>query len=265
VAVSSGPLGTAVTDVHGHDLREAAVPKQIAELTSAIKPRDHRVFFGALNRARLCFPGSLVARLPAFPGVEGDFRAWADVEAWAQSIAHELARVRRGAHCRPPTPEAAEWSVAKTSNDLDAWTGGRRHGSGYAAPDTRVSRGCSGSGRGGRPRMRVSASIQRDAAPTRDEPVPQGVALITGCSTGIGRGTAAMLTSAGLRARVSAIRIHDLGRLGTHAARPRRREPALAPPTHRHDSSHSNPTACAAAHPGQARVGPGSPVLCRLA
>ena len=37
---SSGPLATAVTDVDGHDAGEAAVPKQIAELTSAIKPRD---------------------------------------------------------------------------------------------------------------------------------------------------------------------------------------------------------------------------------
>ena len=94
---SSGPLGTLATDVDGHDVREAAVPKQIAELTSAIKPRDHRVFFGALNRPRLRFPDSLVARLPAFPGVEGDFRDWADVDAWAQSIAHELAPVRIGA------------------------------------------------------------------------------------------------------------------------------------------------------------------------
>jgi menaquinone-dependent protoporphyrinogen oxidase len=95
---SSGPLGTGVTDVHGHDVREAAVPKQITELTSAIKPRDHRVFFGALNRAGLRFPDSLVARLSAFPGVEGDFRDWADVEPWAQSIAQELAPVRIGAH-----------------------------------------------------------------------------------------------------------------------------------------------------------------------
>src|SRR6266566_1305085 len=63
----------------------------------AIKPRDHRVFFGALNRATLRFPDSLVARLPAFPGVEADFRDWADVDAWAQSIAHELAPVRIGA------------------------------------------------------------------------------------------------------------------------------------------------------------------------
>ncbi len=94
---SSGPLGTLAGDVDGHDVRDAAVPKQIAELTSAIKPRDHRVFFGALKRARLRFPDSLVARLPAFPGVEGDFRDWADVDAWAQSIAHELAPVRIGA------------------------------------------------------------------------------------------------------------------------------------------------------------------------
>jgi menaquinone-dependent protoporphyrinogen oxidase len=90
---SSGPLGTDATDAQGHDVREAAVPKQIAELTSAIKPRDHRVFFGALNRSRLHLPDKLVASLPAFPSVEGDFRDWADVQSWAQSIAHALAPV----------------------------------------------------------------------------------------------------------------------------------------------------------------------------
>jgi menaquinone-dependent protoporphyrinogen oxidase len=94
---SSGPLGTVATDAQGHDVREAAVPKQIAELSSAIKPRDHRVFFGALNRSRLHLPDKRVASLPAFPGVEGDFRAWADVESWAQSIARALAPVPAGA------------------------------------------------------------------------------------------------------------------------------------------------------------------------
>jgi menaquinone-dependent protoporphyrinogen oxidase len=95
---SSGPLGTATTDASGQDIREAAVPKEIAELTGAIKPRDHRVFLGALNRAQLGLPDRLVASLPAFPGVDGDFRDWADVEAWACGIAHELAPVPAGAH-----------------------------------------------------------------------------------------------------------------------------------------------------------------------
>src|SRR6266581_1774766 len=45
--------------------------------------------------------------------------------------------------------------------------------------------------------MTVSPSIQRGMAPTRDAHLGSGVALITGCSSGIGRATAAMLAAAG--------------------------------------------------------------------
>src|SRR5579884_2747221 len=46
---SSGPLGTQLTDVQGRDVREATIPKEVAEFREAIRPRDHRVFFGALD------------------------------------------------------------------------------------------------------------------------------------------------------------------------------------------------------------------------
>jgi hypothetical protein len=45
-----------------------------------------------------CAADKLIASLPAFPGVEGDFRDWADVDAWARSIAHALGPVPAGAH-----------------------------------------------------------------------------------------------------------------------------------------------------------------------
>ena len=95
---SSGPLGTAKTDAEGHDLREAAVPKEIAGLTETLKPRDHRVFFGALGHTRLGLTEWLVRALPASRElfIEGDFRDWADVETWAARIAHELAPVPAG-------------------------------------------------------------------------------------------------------------------------------------------------------------------------
>jgi menaquinone-dependent protoporphyrinogen oxidase len=95
---SSGPLGTATTDAQGRDLREAAAPKGLAELSAAVTPWDHRVFFGALDRTRLGFPERLLRMLPAGRELllEGDFRDWAEVETWARGIAQDLAPVSAG-------------------------------------------------------------------------------------------------------------------------------------------------------------------------
>jgi menaquinone-dependent protoporphyrinogen oxidase len=92
---SSGPLGTSATDAQGHDLRRAAEPKELAELRAAINPRDHRVFFGALNRSKMGLKDRMLTSLPAARALflEGDFRDWKDIEAWAESIAHELAQM----------------------------------------------------------------------------------------------------------------------------------------------------------------------------
>lgn len=91
---SSGPLGTEPLDAQGRDLRETAVPKEIAELRETVNPRDHRVFFGALDRGKFGLAHRLVAMMPASRTLlpEGDFRDWKDIEAWAESIAHELAQ-----------------------------------------------------------------------------------------------------------------------------------------------------------------------------
>ncbi len=92
---SSGPLGTEARDPQGRDLREVSEPKEIAEFREAIRPRDHRVFFGVLDRGKLGFAHRLLASLPASRAswaVDGDFRDWRDIESWADGISHELAR-----------------------------------------------------------------------------------------------------------------------------------------------------------------------------
>lgn len=84
---SSGPLGS---DASANDPK--LEPKEIAELRETINPRDHRVFFGALDGSKLGFGHQMMSKLPAaralFP--EGDFRNWKDIEAWASSIARAL-------------------------------------------------------------------------------------------------------------------------------------------------------------------------------
>ena len=89
---SSGPLGTDLTDAHGADVATAAEPTELGELREAISPRDHHVFFGALDPAGLSFPERALRRLPAARGImpEGDFRDWAAIEEWARGIAQEM-------------------------------------------------------------------------------------------------------------------------------------------------------------------------------
>ena len=90
---SSGPLGTETTDTQGRELTAVSEPKEIAEFRESVKPRDHRVFFGALDRSELGFRDRAIAKLPAARTLlpEGDFRDWQDIEAWAESIANDLA------------------------------------------------------------------------------------------------------------------------------------------------------------------------------
>ena len=88
---SSGPLGSKPEDAQGRDLRVLTEPKEIAEFRDAIRPRDHRVFFGAMDHSKLGFTHRLILKLPANRGnavfPEGDFRDWNDIETWASSIA----------------------------------------------------------------------------------------------------------------------------------------------------------------------------------
>jgi menaquinone-dependent protoporphyrinogen oxidase len=98
---SSGPIGTATVDAKGRDVRIAAAPKEFDEFAD-LKPRDHRVFFGALERAKLTGTHRLISRVPASQKIllEGDFRDWKEIDGWAEGIAHELAPVPVEARAR---------------------------------------------------------------------------------------------------------------------------------------------------------------------
>jgi menaquinone-dependent protoporphyrinogen oxidase len=69
-------------------------PKEIAEFREILKPREHKVFFGALDAGKLGFFHKLIYKLPVnrddaiLP--QGDFRNWSDIDAWATAIAQAL-------------------------------------------------------------------------------------------------------------------------------------------------------------------------------
>ena len=90
---SSGPVG-GETDPQGRDQRAAAVPKGLPELASSLNARDHHVFFGAYERERkpIGFAERFVSMMPAAKNAmpEGDFRDWAEIDAWAAGIARDL-------------------------------------------------------------------------------------------------------------------------------------------------------------------------------
>ena len=90
---SSGPLGDDPTDEQGRDKRDTAEPRELPELVAALQPRDHRVFFGALDPASLTLPEKAMRTLPAGKALlpEGDFRDWDDVDEWVAGIAADLA------------------------------------------------------------------------------------------------------------------------------------------------------------------------------
>jgi menaquinone-dependent protoporphyrinogen oxidase len=79
---SSGPLGVEVRDAEPQ-------PQEYAEFQESVKPRDPRVFFGALDHSQLSFMERMVVKGVRAP--EGDFRDWAAIEEWAENIARTLA------------------------------------------------------------------------------------------------------------------------------------------------------------------------------
>jgi menaquinone-dependent protoporphyrinogen oxidase len=94
---SSGPLGTETRDAQGKDVRESAVPKEIAELEPLIHPKGHHVFYGAFDHTKLKkFAHRAVWALPAGRKllVEGDFRDWDEIDAWAGDVAAALTPAR---------------------------------------------------------------------------------------------------------------------------------------------------------------------------
>ena len=101
---SSGPLqGSTAVKPDSDPMADALGPedgpgsggrKQIAELSAATHPRDHRVFFGTFNPKDP--PRAMVERIvrlmPASKNIlpAGDHRDWPAIEAWAREIAREL-------------------------------------------------------------------------------------------------------------------------------------------------------------------------------
>lgn len=80
---SSGPLGTKVKD-------EEEQPRQLGDLIRMLKPNEHRVFFGALDKSKLGFAERMMVKAVKAP--EGDFRDWDTIRSWADGIASELDR-----------------------------------------------------------------------------------------------------------------------------------------------------------------------------
>lgn len=94
---SSGPLGTDPMTASGYDKRDTAVSADLlANLTETVHPRGHRVFGGLLVPDRLSLGPRLMRILPAGRRLlaEGDFRDWAEIEAWTDEIAGELAQAK---------------------------------------------------------------------------------------------------------------------------------------------------------------------------
>ena len=78
---SSGPLGEEVKD-------EEEQPRQLDALRASIAPREHRVFFGALDIDTLSFGERMIVKAVHAPA--GDFRDWDAINAWADAIADDL-------------------------------------------------------------------------------------------------------------------------------------------------------------------------------
>ncbi|MGF1470397.1 MAG: flavodoxin domain-containing protein [Rubrobacteraceae bacterium] len=74
---SSGPVGDPP--------KPEEDPVDVAEILEATKAREHRVFAGRLDRARLGFAEKAV--MLALRAPEGDFRNWQSVGKWAVDVA----------------------------------------------------------------------------------------------------------------------------------------------------------------------------------
>jgi menaquinone-dependent protoporphyrinogen oxidase len=104
---SSGPVGTDLVDAKGRNVLETSEPMEFAEFVELIGPRADRVFFGAYDPDNP--PADLAERVVRLmPPIKkllptGDFRDWAEIEAWAEGIAREL-RTAKTAATNAPVP-----------------------------------------------------------------------------------------------------------------------------------------------------------------
>lgn len=82
---SSGPIGP--------DESSGGDPSDVASLVDKTGAAEHRSFSGKLDRTVLKFGEKLASRAVQAP--EGDFRDWASVRNWAESIVDTTRRIRR--------------------------------------------------------------------------------------------------------------------------------------------------------------------------
>lgn len=82
---SSGPVGDPARKMVQKMGRD---PVDVAGILKTTKARGHRVFAGKIEPRNLSFPRR--AMLLVFRGLEGDFRDWPVITAWAAEIADSL-------------------------------------------------------------------------------------------------------------------------------------------------------------------------------
>lgn len=78
---SSGPLGEEIKD----GMEQI---RQLPELRETLDPKDHVIFFGALDREKLGFGERMIVKAVKAP--DGDFRDWGAIGAWADGVAEQL-------------------------------------------------------------------------------------------------------------------------------------------------------------------------------
>ena len=78
---SSGPIGDPP--------KPDEDPVDVSEIADAIHPIDHTVFAGKVDKKLLSFGEKAI--LVAVRAPEGDFRDWAEIESWTDTIAAALA------------------------------------------------------------------------------------------------------------------------------------------------------------------------------
>jgi menaquinone-dependent protoporphyrinogen oxidase len=76
---SSGPIGDPP--------KPEEEPVDVAEITIETRAREHRVFAGSMDKAKLSFGERAI--VTAFRAPYGDYRDWVTIEAWAKEIAAE--------------------------------------------------------------------------------------------------------------------------------------------------------------------------------
>lgn len=87
-ALASRPIWLFSSGPTGSPPKPAGDPLDVVELMTTLHARDHRVFAGKLEKSALGLAERAI--IAAAKAQEGDFRPWAEIDAWAAGIAAEL-------------------------------------------------------------------------------------------------------------------------------------------------------------------------------